>query len=478
MRMIRPNSGAVPVILTPVSEDFVPNPKVLYDLNKLKGLRGFRGILSLWSLFADIASIIAGFYGASFLYLGNEIGVHALNMVAVCVPLFFVFSLTNNAHNTRKIVHVWSGVAAATSSLIAAAGCLLLIVYLLRVGAEFSRGVFILGVVISIVCLVAVRYATRAAIEHRVRRGLYAILCIYDGVAIGGKSGVGAVEARAMGLHPDLSSAVAVNRLGMLAKGMDRVVVHCAPEAREAWASALKTLDTHSEIVVPEIDKLFPLGISERSGHTSLVLNSGRLAWNQRLMKRTFDLVVTLVAAPLLIPIFIAVGLIIKVDSRGPVFFKQERIGLGNRPFMIWKFRTMHADQCDIHASRLTSRNDSRVTRFGNILRKTSIDELPQIINVLTGDMSLVGPRPHALAARAGSSLYWDIDTRYWQRHVVKPGLTGLAQVRGYRGATEIEADLSMRLQSDLEYVTTWSLRSDLRILFGTLAVMFHKNAY
>ena len=455
-----------------------PDLETMERLNRLKGLKGFRSMLSMWSVFGDTLSIILGFCAASILYLGEASGQHATNMIAVCVPLFLIFSLNNNAHNARKVENLWSGVGAATRAMVMAASSLLLIAFFLKVGAEFSRGVFFLGVFFSLIGIAVFRALTRTAVTPRLKQGIYSILCVYDGVPMGPNPGPGAIDARLMGLHPDLSSAVGINRLGMLAKGMDRVVVHCVPQARQAWAMALKTLDVRCEIVVPELDHFAALSISKRSGHTSLLLNSGRLAWNHQLVKRGFDLALSLAAMPVLLPLFVIVGVLIKLDSRGPVFFRQERIGLGNRPFMIWKFRTMRADVCDASALRLTSRNDDRVTKLGKILRKTSIDELPQIINVLLGDMSLVGPRPHALGARAGTMLYWDVDERYWERHVVKPGLTGLAQVRGFRGATEIEEDLSMRLQSDLEYVTTWSLRSDIRILLGTVGVLFHKNAF
>lgn len=456
-----------------------PDLEALDRLARLKGLKQVRSMLSVWSIVADTASIILGFFSASILYLGDSIGDHAFNMVAVCVPLFLVFSLNNNAHNTRKIENLWSGVGSAIAALVMAAVSLLLIAFFLKVGAEFSRGVFFLGILLSMVGMVAARTSTRFVVQKRLNGGFYSILSIYDGVPMSATPEPGAIEARAMGLHPDLSSAVAVNRLGMLAKGMDRVVVNCAPQARKAWAMALKTLDVPCEIVVPELDHFAALSISQRSGHTSLMLNSGRLAWNHQLMKRCFDLVLSLAAMPVLVPFFILVGVVIKLDSKGPVFFRQERIGLGNRSFMIWKFRSMRAEMCDTDGgARLASRSDDRITRVGAFLRKSSIDELPQILNVIAGDMSLVGPRPHAYGARADDMLYWDIDHRYWERHVVKPGLTGLAQVRGFRGATEQTTDLTMRLQSDLEYVSHWSLLTDIRILIGTVMVVFHKNAF
>ena len=145
---------------------------------------------------------------------------------------------------------------------------------------------------------------------------------------------------------------------------------------------------------------------------------------------------------------------------------------------MILKFRTMHMALSDHKADRLTEKDDPRVTRIGAFLRRTSIDELPQLFNVLKGDMSIVGPRPHAAAAKAAQSLYWEVDERYWARHCIKPGMTGLAQVRGHRGPTDRHEDLINRLQSDLEYVTNWSIWRDLRIIVATLRVLAHDNAF
>ena len=135
-------------------------------------------------------------------------------------------------------------------------------------------------------------------------------------------------------------------------------------------------------------------------------------------------------------------------------------------------------DELDQDGAQSTSRDDDRITRIGAFIRRTSIDELPQLINALKGDMSIVGPRPHALGSRANSKLFWEVDSRYWKRHSLKPGLTGLAQVRGHRGATEQKKDLTDRLQSDLECISSWSLRHDIAIVFQTLLVLRHENAY
>jgi lipopolysaccharide/colanic/teichoic acid biosynthesis glycosyltransferase len=138
----------------------------------------------------------------------------------------------------------------------------------------------------------------------------------------------------------------------------------------------------------------------------------------------------------------------------------------------------MRHEKADSQGRRSAAKDDDRITRIGRILRMTSVDELPQLLNVLMGDMSIVGPRPHALGSRAADKLFWEIDERYWHRHTTKPGLTGLAQVRGYRGATHSESDLIKRLQADLEYLDHWSLLKDVWILFRTVRVILHPNAY
>ena len=178
-------------------------------------------------------------------------------------------------------------------------------------------------------------------------------------------------------------------------------------------------------------------------------------------------------------PLFFFVAMAIKLDSRGPVFFKQKRYGLNNKLIDVYKFRTMHHSLTDQNAEKLTTRNDPRVTRVGNILRRTSVDELPQLINVLKGEMSLVGPRPHAISAKAGGRLYQDVVERYAARHRVKPGITGWAQVNGWRGETDTEEKIHKRVEYDLDYIANWSIWLDLKILFMTVtAVIADDNAY
>jgi lipopolysaccharide/colanic/teichoic acid biosynthesis glycosyltransferase len=161
------------------------------------------------------------------------------------------------------------------------------------------------------------------------------------------------------------------------------------------------------------------------------------------------------------------------------VFFRQPRLGFNNRLMMIYKFRSMYHQQADLGASKLATKDDPRVTRLGRILRRLSIDELPQLLNVLNGDMSLVGPRPHALEAKAAGHLYHEVVAGYALRHKIKPGITGWAQVSGWRGETDTEEKIVRRVECDLFYMHNWSVLFDLYILLMTvLKVPFHKNAY
>jgi exopolysaccharide biosynthesis polyprenyl glycosylphosphotransferase len=182
----------------------------------------------------------------------------------------------------------------------------------------------------------------------------------------------------------------------------------------------------------------------------------------------------------LLSPVFLATAIAVKLDSRGPVLFRQKRYGFNNELIEVFKFRSMHVDQCDAAAMKLVTKGDPRVTRVGRFIRKTSIDELPQLLNVvLKGDLSLVGPRPHALQAKADNRLYDQVVDGYFARHKVKPGITGWAQVNGWRGETDTEEKIQRRVEHDLYYIENWSVFFDLYILAVTpFALLKSDNAY
>lgn len=203
--------------------------------------------------------------------------------------------------------------------------------------------------------------------------------------------------------------------------------------------------------------------------------DNGVAALFKAMMDRIFALLVLIALLPLLC--FVAIA--IRLESPGPIFFRQLRCGMNNVPFEIWKFRSMYHHMADHNGDKLTLRNDARVTKVGAFIRRTSIDELPQLLNILNGTMSIIGPRPHAYGAKAADRLYEDVVDRYSARHRMLPGITGLAQVRGFRGNTENERDIENRVASDLEYMDRWSLALDLSILVRTVIVVFvQRNAF
>ena len=200
-----------------------------------------------------------------------------------------------------------------------------------------------------------------------------------------------------------------------------------------------------------------------------MVLQRRPLTDWQVISKLALDLLLAVTASLILAPLMLAVACAIKLDSPGPVLFRQSRLGFNNRPFMVFKFRSMYVEMTDHTAARQTSRNDPRVTRVGKWLRKLSIDELPQLLNVLRNEMSLVGPRPHAPETRAGGKLLGDALAEYVIRHQVKPGITGWAQVNGSRGELVTTDDLRVRVALDLEYIQRWSIWFDIKIMILTI---------
>ena len=201
-------------------------------------------------------------------------------------------------------------------------------------------------------------------------------------------------------------------------------------------------------------------------------------SWNQ-FLKDALDKLVASVAILCLSPVMAAVALAVKLESRGPVIFKQKRFGFNNELIEVYKFRSMYTDLADVSAAKLVTKNDPRVTRVGRIIRKTSLDELPQLFNVLKGTLSLVGPRPHATQAKAAGGLYDQVVEGYFARHKVRPGITGWAQINGWRGETDTVEKITQRVKHDLEYIDQWSLGLDLYILAKTpMALLKSENAY
>jgi exopolysaccharide biosynthesis polyprenyl glycosylphosphotransferase len=223
------------------------------------------------------------------------------------------------------------------------------------------------------------------------------------------------------------------------------------------------------------LDRFEELQLSKSGPIASLQLRRVPLSSLELLEKRAFDLLFASLGLLLLTPLLATVAILIKLDSPGPVFFLQRRFGFNQEPFQIIKFRSMRTLE-DGPGIRQARKNDPRVTRIGTWLRRWNIDEIPQLFNVIKGEMSLVGPRPHALAH---DREYGERISVYARRHNVKPGITGWAQIHGLRGETDTDEKMRQRVEHDLFYIDHWSVGLDLQILFRTVfSAASYRNAY
>ena len=430
--------------------------------------------------FLDLLAIVLGFIAASRMPLSRTFDGEAPVQLAILAPVFLLVALFNRAYSPLLINDCWASVGRGLRAMLIASAATVLVAFFLKIGANWSRLIFISCVGLSGLFVMVLRYTFGSHARSIIGGEPYAVLFLYDGPPGGlpehGALPIGKIAGDAF--DPSSLSPAAYDRFAAAIEHADRVVVHCPTERRHYWVQALKGADVQGEVVTPEFAALNPLGTGFHEGLPTMVVTRGPLGLKDRLLKRVFDLTVGGAALLLLSPLMLGVALIIRMQDGGPALFSQTRVGRSNRQFRIFKFRSMYVGSSDANGDRSASRADDRITPIGRFIRATSIDELPQLINVLKGDMSVVGPRPHALGSTADNQLFWHIDDRYWHRHAMRPGLTGLAQVRGYRGATHSKEDLINRLQSDLEYQRHWTIWRDFVILIRTVGVLFHKNAY
>jgi len=408
-------------------------------------------------LVLDVVLILAGFSFVGQLYLDFKPFKFAFLQAQLLLPLYLTLALYQRAYSIHALQD-WRFAATRALGALALAGALLLFVtFYTKSTAQFWRVIFTGGFFASAGLIAASRFVLGRWIGRSWGPSLVNTLHIDAGgpdVSIEHSIRLNAAER---GLVPDIDDPEALDRVGRFLLNMDRVIVCCPVEQREAWAYILRASGVRGELVSDRLNELQPIGLSVEKGWRALIISTEPLGMRQRVLKRGFDLVLSLFGLIVLSPLMLVIALLIKLEDGGPVFFVQRRLGRGNRFFEMYKFRSMQVHRADSDGARSASRDDDRVTRLGRFIRRTSIDELPQLANVLRGEMSMVGPRPHAIGSQAGDKLFWRIDATYWHRHSLKPGVTGLAQIRGYRGATAEEADLQNRLDADLEYISTWS---------------------
>ena len=375
--------------------------------------------------------------------------------------------------------------------------------FLMKVSEDYSRGWALTWFVSSAVMLAGTRAAMTMWIRRLKGQGVFnSRVAIYGASAQGQKLAqyvrgnskltitlVGFFDDRRDGRVPVIVDDLPVfgtsdDLVAMIRDGLiDQVIVALPWSAEQRIQQVVQKL-----ALTPVRIRLAPDLANFAFAHRPLVLLGDMpvitlferpISGTDAIVKRAEDLIFTSIIMLFVWPIMLLAAIAVKLDSPGPVFFRQPREGFNNQRFDVLKFRSMTYNKCQTDAVEQATRGDKRVTRVGRIIRATSIDELPQLFNVLKGDMSLVGPRPHAPSTRAAGRLFHEVVQTYAARHKVKPGITGWAQVCGWRGETDTEEKLVKRLEYDLYYIENWSVTFDIYILFRTVfAVLFPKNAF
>lgn len=424
----------------------------------------------------DAVAVVAGFAASNLIRFGDLAAVRGFDVAVLLWPIYFAIAASNGAYGVQALKDPRHGSRKSVLALVIAAAVLIGGFFYLKISDDFSRQVLAVGLVLSALAIAFARLSFASAVAGLTDGRLSNEVLLIDGEPIRPAAGEFVIIADSD--HAAGSDPLALDRIGTFLRNVDRVILAAKEERRAAWVTALKGVGVDVEVLTPELDSMGPVELRRYNGGATLLVGSKPLGLAASMQKRVLDLTVSASALLILAPLLCVIALVIKLDSTGPIFFRQHRVGEGNRIFRIFKFRTMRRAQQDTHGDRSADRHDDRVTRVGKVLRRTSLDELPQLFNVLFGDMSVVGPRPHALASKAEEALFWEIDGRYWERHGIKPGITGLAQIRGFRGATETKADVLNRVQSDLEYLVGWSLWRDLSIILRTARVITHPKAF
>ncbi len=398
------------------------------------------------------------------------------------------------AYSVRSAAQLTVQLAKVSIAWVAAFISLVTISYALDRSQEFLTTWAGLWFAAAWLFLVATRCAVRAQIsrwqrEGRLVRNIAVLGTGPAAIALAQRLGAGPDEANVIGVFFDEGAPPGTDNvagdgdlLASLANAgeVDEVIL-ASPWSSPAALNRAIAKFSASQVEV-RIDSGIsgidypPMEFSLIAGIPTLTVQRRPLSGWGAPVKRAEDVLLTLLLLVLLAPVLLVIALLVKIDSPGPVFFRQERYGFNGNRIVIYKFRSMHHDANPNPSVPQARRNDPRVTRFGAILRRTSLDELPQVFNVLRGDMSLIGPRPHAAAH---NEKYGRLINGYLARHRMKPGITGWAQVNGWRGETETTEQMRRRLEYDLLYIANWSLLLDIKILLMTIPVVIRgTNAY
>lgn len=464
------------------------------------GASGERLSLSGWTAalgFADLAGTII----LSCVIFRCYAAVHGYDwaQVRTGVPSFFfawlLVASTLSLYNKKTVFGGYG-----RHALRAMTTCALTFAVMLLLGFAFqfiggvSRVWFLSWAASASLWVLGLRVAWSHHLDTQIRQGT----CLDRAIVLAGSTGrlhemVHAVRREGRGhigisysaVLPGISGGLSIDRIEEIIRKdrIDRVIIAGFETAVLETQSLLERLERISVdvTIIPSLDDLQGRVMNvDRIGMLPAIdLSLRPLTPMQLALKRTEDLTLAGLIFLFTAPVFLIISLAIKIDSRGPIMFRQDREGYHNQIFRVWKFRTMYDHARDPGAARQTTRRDPRVTRVGRVLRRLSLDELPQIVNVLCGDMSIVGPRPHAPhMTTAGRSMQQILDD-YSARYRLKPGITGLAQVSGCRGEIDTSEKLRRRVSLDCHYIDHWSLGLDLWIILRTVAaVLLDSDAY
>ena len=376
-------------------------------------------------------------------------------------------------------------------SWLAVVALLIIFAFITKTSTQFSREVILswmlTGFITQLISLFAVRYLQKQYGSQQIRSIIIGNGTLAQHLAEQINTSLWVPDKIIGQVSPEADNPLSVNTLGDVAdiekivsdNRIQRVYLALSMEQAE-WVQPLYTRLAQQQVDIiwaPDIFnvELLHHSLREIGGVPLIVLSETPQIGNNAFLKSLLDYSVASIALVALTPVLLATAVCVKLTSPGPVFFRQERHGWNGEKFTIYKFRSMAIHQETEGKLTQATRDDSRVTAVGRFIRRTSIDELPQLINVLNGSMSIVGPRPHAIAH---NMLYGEKIKSYMRRHRVKPGLTGLAQVNGYRGETRNLEDMQGRIQYDLAYINNWSLWLDIKIILKTVFVLFDKKAY
>jgi Undecaprenyl-phosphate glucose phosphotransferase len=443
-----------------------------------------------------VASVISA--GLYHFYLASEVGAldRAGGTGLMAGILFIILARPQGLYRFRALAAPVPRLTRLVLITIVSLLALICILFLLKVGSQYSRGAVIAFAALAVALVPLGRIALGAAARYGVRRGSIRgrpVVTLGDAAEI---ESLSASDFLQFGIHEVARFALVGRSVngGLTERDRDRVAQAIAASHRARALEFALVLPWNRDRELSEVRDLLRVSVlpvrlypdqttrvlfrQQREGgldqYFSVQIQREPLVRWERWLKRAMDVAIAFVAIIALAPLLAVTACAVKLDSPGPVIFRQRRCGFDNREFVMFKFRTMNVLEDDARVVQ-AQRQDARVTRVGRVLRRTSIDELPQLLNVLRGDMSLVGPRPHALAH---DDEYKASIMNYALRHHVKPGLTGAAQVAGLRGETRRLAQMEQRVERDLWYINNWSLALDLKIMAQTCVALLRDDAY